>query len=246
MAGCKLGAIGGFSYQNPNAAPSSWRKIKFWCKNSKYLACKRVGSRNRRYFYSIMEAHLEQILQEAKLIRQVNALIVAHLRDNNLNQAIFSPPSSLFTKKNSISFWCILALFISWILYFRLPPQLLPRRWRRWTLKRLQIGFLRLLQRWKVLSFLKEKVSFFNRIHYLIAEWYTGSCSGERWGGERNRFCCFLGYWYRFKCGIWVGYGSNQYNRFQVIIRYTPCLFVHFLATNFWLFSLFFLSKRKT
>ncbi|KAJ0963518.1 hypothetical protein J5N97_028640 [Dioscorea zingiberensis] len=34
-----------------------------------------------------MDASLELILQEGKLIRQVNALIVSHLRDNNLNQA---------------------------------------------------------------------------------------------------------------------------------------------------------------
>jgi len=33
-----------------------------------------------------MERNFEQILQEGKLYRDVNALIVAHLRDNNLNR----------------------------------------------------------------------------------------------------------------------------------------------------------------
>lgn len=33
-----------------------------------------------------MEGGLEQTLQDGKLLRQVNALIVAHLRDLNLNQ----------------------------------------------------------------------------------------------------------------------------------------------------------------
>lgn len=32
---------------------------------------------------------LEQTLQDGKLYRHVNALIVAHLRDNNLNQVLF-------------------------------------------------------------------------------------------------------------------------------------------------------------
>ncbi|KAK1268098.1 hypothetical protein QJS04_geneDACA005316 [Acorus gramineus] len=36
-----------------------------------------------------MDSALEQALQEAKLLRQVNALIVSHLRENALNQASF-------------------------------------------------------------------------------------------------------------------------------------------------------------
>lgn len=34
-----------------------------------------------------MESSLERTLQDGKLYRHVNSLIVAHLRDNNLNQA---------------------------------------------------------------------------------------------------------------------------------------------------------------
>lgn len=34
-----------------------------------------------------MENSLEQTLQDGKLYRQLNSLIVTHLRDNNLNQA---------------------------------------------------------------------------------------------------------------------------------------------------------------
>nr|CAD1819428.1 unnamed protein product [Ananas comosus var. bracteatus] len=37
-----------------------------------------------------MEAYLEQTLQEGTLLRQVNALIVTHLRDHNLNQAMLA------------------------------------------------------------------------------------------------------------------------------------------------------------
>lgn len=37
--------------------------------------------------FSAMDPSLEQTLQDGKLLRHVNALIVAHLRDNNLNQA---------------------------------------------------------------------------------------------------------------------------------------------------------------
>lgn len=33
-------------------------------------------------------SNLEQTLQDGKLYREVNALIVAHLRDNNLNQVL--------------------------------------------------------------------------------------------------------------------------------------------------------------
>lgn len=44
-----------------------------------------------------MEASLEQTLQEGKLFRQVNALIVAHLRDNNLNQVNFLPSSRIIS-----------------------------------------------------------------------------------------------------------------------------------------------------
>ncbi|KAM0937520.1 putative transcription factor WD40-like family [Dioscorea sansibarensis] len=44
-----------------------------------------------------MDANLEPILQEGKLIRQVNALIVAHLRDHNLNQAASAVASATMT-----------------------------------------------------------------------------------------------------------------------------------------------------
>lgn len=44
-----------------------------------------------------MEANLEQTLQEAKLLRQVNALIVAHLRDNTLNQAATAVATATMT-----------------------------------------------------------------------------------------------------------------------------------------------------
>lgn len=37
-----------------------------------------------------MEGSFEQTLQDGKLYRQVNSLIVAHLRDHNLTQASFS------------------------------------------------------------------------------------------------------------------------------------------------------------
>ncbi|CAK9147937.1 unnamed protein product [Ilex paraguariensis] len=43
---------------------------------------------------------LEQTLQEGKLYRQVNALIVAHLRDNNLNQAASAVASATMTPLN--------------------------------------------------------------------------------------------------------------------------------------------------
>ncbi|KAH7673366.1 mRNA cleavage stimulating factor complex subunit 1 protein [Dioscorea alata] len=48
-----------------------------------------------------MDANLEPILQEGKLIRQVNALIVAHLRDNNLNQAASAVGSATMTPLNT-------------------------------------------------------------------------------------------------------------------------------------------------
>lgn len=35
-----------------------------------------------------IDGNFEQILHEGKLYRDVNALIVAHLRDNNLNQVL--------------------------------------------------------------------------------------------------------------------------------------------------------------
>ncbi|KAJ4972961.1 hypothetical protein NE237_006135 [Protea cynaroides] len=47
-----------------------------------------------------MEAVLEQTLQDGKLLRQVNALIVAHLRDNNLNQAALAVASATMTPLN--------------------------------------------------------------------------------------------------------------------------------------------------
>nr|DAD31497.1 TPA_asm: hypothetical protein HUJ06_010348 [Nelumbo nucifera] len=47
-----------------------------------------------------MDTSLEQILQEGKLLRQVNALIVAHLRDNNLNQAASAVASATMTPLN--------------------------------------------------------------------------------------------------------------------------------------------------
>lgn len=50
----------------------------------------------RSFSYS-MEANLEQTLQEAKLLRQVNALIVAHLRDHNLNQAATAVATATMT-----------------------------------------------------------------------------------------------------------------------------------------------------
>ncbi|PQP93705.1 cleavage stimulation factor subunit 50 isoform X2 [Prunus yedoensis var. nudiflora] len=40
---------------------------------------------------------LEQVLQDAKLHRQVNSLIVAHLRDNNLYQAASFVASATMT-----------------------------------------------------------------------------------------------------------------------------------------------------
>lgn len=43
---------------------------------------------------------LEQTLQDGKLYRQVNALIVAHLRDNNLNQAASAVASATMTPLN--------------------------------------------------------------------------------------------------------------------------------------------------
>ncbi|KAG6482087.1 hypothetical protein ZIOFF_058714 [Zingiber officinale] len=48
-----------------------------------------------------MEASLEQTLQEGKLFRQINELIVAHLRDNNLNQ-VNRLPSSRITSLNPV------------------------------------------------------------------------------------------------------------------------------------------------
>ncbi|CAL5362406.1 unnamed protein product [Camellia sinensis] len=44
---------------------------------------------------------LEQTLQDGKLYRQVNALIVAHLRDNNLNQAASAVASATMTPLNA-------------------------------------------------------------------------------------------------------------------------------------------------
>ncbi|KAK9278973.1 hypothetical protein L1049_028555 [Liquidambar formosana] len=43
---------------------------------------------------------LEQTLQDGKLFRQVNSLIVAHLRDNNLNQAASAVASATMTPLN--------------------------------------------------------------------------------------------------------------------------------------------------
>lgn len=40
---------------------------------------------------------LEQTLQDGKLYRHVNSLIVAHLRDNNLNQAASAVASATMT-----------------------------------------------------------------------------------------------------------------------------------------------------
>ncbi|XP_074571222.1 cleavage stimulation factor subunit 50 isoform X2 [Curcuma longa] len=48
-----------------------------------------------------MEASLEQTLQEGKLFRQVNALIVAHLRDNNLDQAAAAAASATMIPLNT-------------------------------------------------------------------------------------------------------------------------------------------------
>lgn len=44
---------------------------------------------------------LEQILQDGKLFRQVNCLIVSHLRDNNLNQAASAVASATMTPLNA-------------------------------------------------------------------------------------------------------------------------------------------------
>ncbi|XP_009407386.2 cleavage stimulation factor subunit 50 isoform X1 [Musa acuminata AAA Group] len=44
-----------------------------------------------------MEASLDQTLQEGKLVRQVNAFIVAYLRDNNLHQAAMAVASATMT-----------------------------------------------------------------------------------------------------------------------------------------------------
>ncbi|WOL15467.1 cleavage stimulation factor subunit 50 isoform X1 [Canna indica] len=44
-----------------------------------------------------MEANLEQTLQEGKIVRQVHALIVAYLRDNNLHQAAAAVASATMT-----------------------------------------------------------------------------------------------------------------------------------------------------
>lgn len=48
-----------------------------------------------------MEANLEQTLQEAKLLRQVNALIVSHLRDNSLNQAAIAVATATMAPVNA-------------------------------------------------------------------------------------------------------------------------------------------------
>lgn len=48
-----------------------------------------------------MDANLEQTLQEGKLLRQVNALIVAHLRDHNLNQAAAAVARATMTPLNT-------------------------------------------------------------------------------------------------------------------------------------------------
>ncbi|KAF5202197.1 Cleavage stimulation factor subunit [Thalictrum thalictroides] len=47
-----------------------------------------------------METSLEQILQDGKLLRQVNSLIVAHLRDNNLSQAATAVATATMTPLN--------------------------------------------------------------------------------------------------------------------------------------------------
>lgn len=44
--------------------------------------------------------NLEHKLQAGKLFRHVNSLIVAHLRDNNLNQAASAVASSTMTPMN--------------------------------------------------------------------------------------------------------------------------------------------------
>ncbi|PSS08003.1 Cleavage stimulation factor subunit like [Actinidia chinensis var. chinensis] len=49
---------------------------------------------------SINSSNLEQTLQDGKLYRQVNALIVAHLRDNNLNQAASAVATATMTPLN--------------------------------------------------------------------------------------------------------------------------------------------------
>ncbi|CAN4115516.1 unnamed protein product [Withania somnifera] len=43
---------------------------------------------------------LDQILQDGKLYRHVNSLIVAHLRDNNFNQAASAVASATMTPMN--------------------------------------------------------------------------------------------------------------------------------------------------
>ncbi|KAL5544651.1 hypothetical protein UlMin_008435 [Ulmus minor] len=47
-----------------------------------------------------MESGLEEVLQDGNLYRQVNSLIVAHLRDNNLNQAASAVASATMTPLN--------------------------------------------------------------------------------------------------------------------------------------------------
>ncbi|CAO2818453.1 unnamed protein product [Amaranthus hypochondriacus] len=47
-----------------------------------------------------MDGNIEQILQECNLYRHVNSLIVAHLRDNNLNQAARAVASATMTPLN--------------------------------------------------------------------------------------------------------------------------------------------------
>lgn len=47
-----------------------------------------------------MGSSLEQILQDGNLYRQVNSLIVAHLRDNNLNQAAIAVATATMTPLN--------------------------------------------------------------------------------------------------------------------------------------------------
>lgn len=137
---------------------------------------------------------LEQTLQDGKLVRLLNCLIVAHLRHNNLTQV------PQFYKQNEIDLiWFML------ICVYRLLVLLLRLQWPRWMLKLPLTSLYNLLLR---LDF---------PLIYLLQTWnnysklFTGSCSRKQWCFRRDFF-----FPTGFKC--YLNSSSTHYCRgFQAI-----------------------------
>ena len=171
-----------------------------------------------------MENSLEQTLQDGKLYRHLNSLIVAHLRDNNLNQA-----TSFLSLCNGLRLivWNFCKSFN--FMFCRLQVQLLLQLWHHWMLKPHPISFLSCWLRFlfyfafSVFFFFdpsfdfivdcwinNRKEVFFYLFPWLWVDNKTGSCSGERWDVKRGHFICIVWFGLIIACCIWLNPCSSH------------------------------------